>query len=244
MKDIGSISEIRHWAVFNNAEVFEEELSSQFRCNGSDGYIAWLDDVLGIRETANFNFENYNYEFKIFDTPEEMRKRIIERNQNSNKSRILAGYCWNWPKSGRSDTNAHEIKIGDFEISWNLDGSESFAISPTSINEAGCIHTTQGLEFEYVGVIIGDDLRYEDGVLITDFKKRAKTDQSIKGLKKMEKDDPERAHHLADEIIKNTYRTLMTRGMKGCYVYATDPGLQDYLKKRVQSSYDYALSKL
>ena len=244
VKDIGSISEIRHWAVFNNAEVFEEELSSQFRCNGSDGYIAWLDDVLGIRETANFNFENYNYEFKIFDTPEEMRKRIIERNQNSNKSRILAGYCWNWPKSGRSDTNAHEIKIGDFEISWNLDGGESFAISPTSINEAGCIHTTQGLEFEYVGVIIGDDLRYEDGVLITDFKKRAKTDQSIKGLKKMEKDDPERAHHLADEIIKNTYRTLMTRGMKGCYVYATDPGLQDYLKKRVQSSYDYALSKL
>ena len=244
VKDIGSISEIRHWAVFNNAEVFEEELSSQFRCNGSDGYLAWLDDVLGIRETANFNFENYNYEFKIFDTPEEMRKRIIERNQNSNKSRILAGYCWNWPKSGRSDTNAHEIKIGDFEISWNLDGGESFAISPTSINEAGCIHTTQGLEFEYVGVIIGDDLRYEDGVLITDFKKRAKTDQSIKGLKKMEKDDPERAHHLADEIIKNTYRTLMTRGMKGCYVYATDPGLQDYLKKRVQSSYDYALSKL
>lgn len=244
VKDIGSISEIRHWAVFNNAEVFEEELSSQFRCNGSDGYIAWLDDVLGIRETANFNFENYNYEFKIFDTPEEMRKRIIECNQNSNKSRILAGYCWNWPKSGRSDTNAHEIKIGDFEISWNLDGGESFAISPTSINEAGCIHTTQGLEFEYVGVIIGDDLRYEDGVLITDFKKRAKTDQSIKGLKKMEKDDPERAHHLADEIIKNTYRTLMTRGMKGCYVYATDPGLQDYLKKRVQSSYDYALSKL
>lgn len=244
VKDIGSISEIRHWAVFNNAEVFEEELSSQFRCNGSDGYIAWLDDVLGIRETANFNFENYNYEFKIFDTPEEMRKQIIERNQNSNKSRILAGYCWNWPKPGRSDTNAHEIKIGDFEISWNLDGGESFAISPTSINEAGCIHTTQGLEFEYVGVIIGDDLRYEDGVLITDFKKRAKTDQSIKGLKKMEKDDPERAHHLADEIIKNTYRTLMTRGMKGCYVYATDPGLQDYLKKRVQSSYDYALSKL
>lgn len=244
VKDIGSISEIRHWAAFNNAEVFEEELSSQFRCNGSDGYIAWLDDVLGIRETANFNFENYNYEFKVFDTPEEMRKRIIERNQNSNKSRILAGYCWNWPKSGRSDTNAHEIKIGDFEISWNLDGGESFAISPTSINEAGCIHTTQGLEFEYVGVIIGDDLRYEDGVLITDFRKRAKTDQSIKGLKKIEKDDPERAHHLADEIIKNTYRTLMTRGMKGCYVYATDPGLQDYLKKRVQSSYDYALSKL
>lgn len=244
VKDIGSIDEIKHWATFNNAEVFEDELSSQFRCNGSDGYLAWLDDVLEIRETANYNLEAPNYEFMVFDSPEEMRNRVVERNQSSNKARILAGYCWNWPKAGRSDTNTHEIKIGDFEISWNLDGGESFAISPTSINEAGCIHTTQGLEFEYVGVIIGDDLRYEDGALVTDFKKRAKTDQSIKGLKKMEGDDPERAHRLADQIIKNTYRTLMTRGMKGCYVYATDKGLRDYLKNRVKSSYDYALSEL
>ena len=89
-----------------------------------------------------------------------MKEKVVKRNEESNKSRILAGYCWNWPKAGRSDTNAHEIKIGDFEISWNLDEGEAFAISPTSINEAGCIHTTQGLEFEYVGVIIGDDLRY------------------------------------------------------------------------------------
>lgn len=242
VKDIGSVDEIKRWATFNNAEVFEDELSSQFRCNGSDGYLAWLDDVLEIRETANYNLEAPNYEFMVFDSPEEMRNRVVERNQSSNKARILAGYCWNWPKAGRSDTNTHEIKIGDFEISWNLDGGESFAISPTSINEAGCIHTTQGLEFEYVGVIIGDDLRYEDGALVTDFKKRAKTDQSIKGLKKMEGDDPERAHRLADQIIKNTYRTLMTRGMKGCYVYATDKGLRDYLKNRVKSSYDYALS--
>lgn len=244
VKDIGSVDEIKRWATFNNAEVFEDELSSQFRCNGSDGYLAWLDDVLEIRETANYNLEAPNYEFMVFDSPEEMRNRVVERNQSSNKARILAGYFWNWPKAGRSDTNTHEIKIGDFEISWNLDGGESFAISPTSINEAGCIHTTQGLEFEYVGVIIGDDLRYEDGALVTDFKKRAKTDQSIKGLKKMEGDDPERAHRLADQIIKNTYRTLMTRGMKGCYVYATDKGLRDYLKNRVKSSYDYALSEL
>lgn len=244
VKDIGSVDEIKRWATFNNAEVFEDELSSQFRCNGSDGYLAWLDDVLEIRETANYNLEAPNYEFMVFDSPEEMRNRVVERNQSSNKARILAGYCWNWPKAGRSDTNTHEIKIGDFEISWNLDGGESFAISPTSINEAGCIHTTQGLEFEYVGVIIGDDLRYEDGALVTDFKKRAKTDQSIKGLKKMEGDDPERAHRLADQIIKNTYRTLMTRGMKGCYVYANDKGLRDYLKNRVKSSYDYALSEL
>lgn len=232
VKDIGSVGEIKRWAAVNGAEVHEEELTSQFRCNGSDGYLAWLDDVLEIRETANYDIEGIDYDFEVLDSPDEMRQKVIERNQGSNKSRILAGYCWNWPRAGRADTNTHEITIGDFEISWNLDGGEAFALSPTSINEAGCIHTTQGLEFEYVGVIIGDDLRYEGDHVVTDYTKRAGTDQSIKGLKKMECEDPKHALKLADEIIKNTYRTLMTRGMKGCYVYATDPNLRSYLKKR------------
>lgn len=232
VKDIGSVGEIKRWAAVNGAEVYEEELTSQFRCNGSDGYLAWLDDVLEIRETANYDIEGIDYDFEVLDSPDEMRQKVIERNQGSNKSRILAGYCWNWPRAGRADTNTHEITIGDFEISWNLDGGEAFALSPTSINEAGCIHTTQGLEFEYVGVIIGDDLRYEGDHVVTDYTKRAGTDQSIKGLKKMEREDPKHALKLADEIIKNTYRTLMTRGMKGCYVYATDPNLCSYLKER------------
>lgn len=232
VKDIGSVGEIKRWAAVNGAEVYEEELTSQFRCNGSDGYLAWLDDVLEIRETANYDIQGIDYDFEVLDSPDEMRQKVIERNQGSNKSRILAGYCWNWPRAGRADTNTHEITIGDFEISWNLDGGEAFALSPTSINEAGCIHTTQGLEFEYVGVIIGDDLRYEGDHVVTDYTKRAGTDQSIKGLKKMEREDPKHALKLADEIIKNTYRTLMTRGMKGCYVYATDPNLRSYLKER------------
>lgn len=232
VKDIGSVGEIKRWAAVNGAEVHEEELTSQFRCNGSDGYLAWLDDVLEIRETANYDIEGIDYDFEVLDSPDEMRQKVIERNQGSNKSRILAGYCWNWPRAGRADTNTHEITIGDFEISWNLDGGEAFALSPTFINEAGCIHTTQGLEFEYVGVIIGDDLRYEGDHVVTDYTKRAGTDQSIKGLKKMEREDPKHALKLADEIIKNTYRTLMTRGMKGCYVYATDPNLRSYLKER------------
>lgn len=181
VKDIGSVGEIKRWAAVNGAEVYEEELTSQFRCNGSDGYLAWLDDVLEIRETANYDIEGIDYDFEVLDSPDEMRQKVIERNQGSNKSRILAGYCWNWPRAGRADTNTHEITIGDFEISWNLDGGEAFALSPTSINEAGCIHTTQGLEFEYVGVIIGDDLRYEGDHVVTDYTKRAGTDQSIKG---------------------------------------------------------------
>ena len=118
-------------------------------------------------------------------------------------------------------------------MSWNLKNTTTFAIDENSIDEIGCIHTSQGLDFDYVGVIIGDDMRFENGHVITDASKRASTDQSLKGIKKLEKEDPDKAHKEADEIIKNTYRTLMTRGMKGCYIYCTDPNLAEYLKKRV-----------
>ena len=231
--DIGSVEEIEKWAKMEHSEVFRMELISQFRCNGSDGYLAWVDDVLQIRDTANYDLEGIDYDIRICDSPMEMEHIILEKNSIRNRARILAGYCWNWPKETRNDVNYHDIKIGDYGISWNLDGGDAFAINPDSVHEAGCIHTSQGLEFDYVGVIIGDDMRYENGEIITDYSKRAKTDQSMKGIKGIAKNNPQEANRLADEIIKNTYRTLMTRGMKGCYVYCTDSKLSEYLKERL-----------
>ncbi len=236
MDDIGSIAEIEKWARQEGSELHYLELASQFRCNGSDGYLAWLDDVLEIRETANYDMEGIDYDIRVFDSPKEMREYVVEKNRSANRARILAGYCWNWIKEGQNDTNCHDIKIGDFEMSWNLGNGEPFAVSDTSINEVGCIHTSQGLEFDYVGVIIGDDLRYENGHVITDYSRRARTDQSMKGIKKLSKESPEEANARADEIIKNTYRTLMTRGMKGCYIYCTDKGMSQYLKSRLEKT--------
>lgn len=236
MDDIGSVDEILKWAEEEGSEVTELELVSQFRCNGSNGYLAWVDDLLEIRETANYTLEGLDYEVVLCDDPEDLRRAIIEKNKTDNRSRILAGYCWDWPKDSRKNSDFHDIKIGDFGISWNLDDGQAFAISEKSVNEAGCIHTTQGLEFDYVGVIIGDDMRYENGHVVTDFTKRARTDQSLKGIKKMFRENPERALKRADEIIKNTYRTLLTRGMKGCYIYCTDPGLREYIRSRLDAA--------
>ena len=234
LSDIGTVAEIQKWAQKEDSEIVEMELVSQFRCNGSDGYLAWLDEVLEIRETANFDLKDIDYDIRIVDSPSEVRNLIIERNRPSNRARILAGYCWPWIKAGQNDTNVHDIKIGDFEMSWNLGNTSTFAIDESSVNEIGCIHTSQGLEFDYAGVIIGDDMRYENGHIVTDFTKRASTDQSLKGIKKLYKEQPEYALKEADEIIKNTYRTLMTRGMKGCYVYCTDKNLAEYLKERLK----------
>ena len=235
MDDIGSVEEIEKWAKEEGSELYYLELESQFRCNGSDGYLAWLDDVLGIRSTANYDLEGIDYDIRVCDTPGEMQALVVEKNKLSNRARILAGYCWEWLKREQNNTNYHDIRIGDFGISWNLGNGEPFAVSDTSINEAGCIHTSQGLEFDYVGVIMGNDIRYENGHVITDFTKRAKTDQSLKGIKKLYRESPCKAESRADEIIKNTYRTLLTRGMKGCYIYCTDPGLSQYLKERLRS---------
>lgn len=236
LKDIGSVDEIKKYANELGAGIKVVELESQFRCNGSDGYLSWLDNLLEIRKTANFDDMDFDYDFRVLDDPNEVRRLIEEKNRENNKSRMVAGYCWNWISEGKNNTDIHDIVIPEynFEMSWNLGNSQTWAIDPMSVNEIGCIHTCQGLEFDYVGVIIGDDIRYEDGHIVTDYTKRAKTDQSLKGINKIAREEgQEEANKIADSIIKNTYRTLMTRGMKGCYVYCVDKNLQEYITNKI-----------
>lgn len=156
---------------------------------------------------------------------------IIEKHGLDGKARLVAGYCWEW-ETKRDPAAEADIVIGDFAMKWNLSSDRTFAISEGSIDQVGCIHTAQGLEFSYVGVIIGADLRYEQGRVITDFTKRARSDKSLHGLiGPARRKDPHALQEI-DDIIRNTYRTLMTRGMRGCYVYCVDPNLAAYLRSR------------
>jgi DUF2075 family protein len=231
LKDIGSKEEIIQWAQMAQANVVVMQLDSQFRCNGSDGYLAWLDNLLQIRTTANPTLEGITYDFRIFEDPAAMRDAIFEKNKIANKSRLVAGYCWNWVS--KNDTKKTDINLPEFgfQMPWNF-AQESYlwSIKPDSVGEVGCIHTCQGLELDYVGVIIGKDLIYREGQVLVDPSSRAKTDTSIKGYKTMLKSDPEKARNLIRGIIKNTYRTLMTRGMKGCYVWCEDAELREHLQ--------------
>lgn len=231
-KDIGSIAEITYWAEKLGSVVYKGEqyqLSSQFRCNGSDGYIAFIDDILGMGEPnqhhGNFDID---YDIRVFDNPNEMREALREKNKINNKSRMLAGYCYEWVS--KKNSYLSDIMLpGDFKATWNYNNTKTWAIDKDSFEQVGCIHTSQGLEFDYVGVIIGLDLRYEDQHVITDCSKRARTDQSLKGLKKRN-DYAE----VVDRIIRNTYKTLLTRGQKGCYIYCEDEALRAYLKLRLK----------
>lgn len=226
--DCGSIELIKHYAKLLDSEVIsgtDYQLVSQFRCNGSDGYLAFVDDMLGIKETAN-KILDLDYDVKVFSNPCEMREALRVKNAINNKARMLAGYCYDW--SSKTDLSKMDILLENgFEAQWNFANTGTFAIDPDSFEQVGCIHTSQGLEFDYVGVIIGKDLVYRDGVVKTDFTKRARTDASLKGIK------ASKNYALADRIIRNTYRTLLTRGQKGCYIYCEDKALAEYIKSRI-----------
>ncbi len=227
-RDIGTKEEILKWSNKNSANIVNLSLSSQFRCNGSDGYLAWLDNVLQIKETANVIFNLDDYDLRFFDSPNDLKNEIFEKNKINNKARLVAGYCWDWISKKNKVLNDIIIPEYNFAMRWNLAEDKVFIISEKSVNEVGWIHTCQGLELDYVGVIIGNYLIIRDGRVITNPDKRAKTDTSLNGYKKLYKKNPEEARKKADSIIKNTYRTLMTRGMKGCYVYCTDKETQEY----------------
>ena len=232
--DVGEIDAIEEAAQLAGANVQHLTLSSQFRCGGSDDYLAWLDDALGVQATADHYFSTDRFDFRIFDSVKELEETIREKNKESNKARLVAGYCWDWVSSKDSEKFDIVIPSEKFKMKWNLNSyGQTWIIDPKSVNEVGCIHTCQGLEVDYVGVIIGEDLVFTGGELITQPQHRAKTDKSLKGYKKALKESPIEAELKADEIIRNTYRTLMTRGMKGCYVYFTDAETARYFKRLV-----------
>ncbi|MBT4435941.1 MAG: DUF2075 domain-containing protein, partial [Gemmatimonadales bacterium] len=142
LQDIGTEAEILRWAKVEGAEVETMELVSQFRCNGSDGYLAWVDHALEIRDTAHVDLStlDYDYDFRVFDSPNEVRDLIEARHGEDHTARMVAGYCWDW--SSKKDSAAWDVEIPehDFRMRWNLTQHGSgWLAHPESISEIGCI---------------------------------------------------------------------------------------------------------
>ena len=155
-----------------------------------------------------------------------MREALREKNQVNNKSRMIAGYCYEWVSQSNPEGDDYDIELEDgFRAKWNFSNT-LFAINPDSFEQVGCIHTTQGLEFDYCGIIIGQDLRYENDKVITDPSKEAVSDKSS-GIRTCKNTV------LADRLIRNTYKTLLSRGQKGCFIYCEDKALLEYISKMV-----------
>lgn len=235
--EIGSAQYIREHAEAIGCDIWEIELKAQFRCKGSDGFVNWIDNTLGIRPTANILWNNNrdNFDFKIFKSPIELENAIREKVEEGFTARVTAGFCWPWAKKPNEDGSlVNDIVIGNYVRPWNarhdatrlqknIPKAHLWAHNPNGINQVGCIYTAQGFEFDYVGVIIGKDLIYDldNGKWIGN--KEASYDSEVK----KSKDN-------FVELIKNTYRVLLSRGMKGCYVYFEDRETEWFFRSRME----------
>ena len=234
-KEIGSVSYFKEYAEKYNCKIFEYELDIQFRCNGSDGFVNWVDNTLGIQKTANILWnKNEGFDFQIFDTPQELEGAIKEKVKEGYSGRMTAGFCWKWSTPKDDGTLVNDVVIAGYERPWNaksdagylasgIPKSHFWATDPNGINQVGCIYTAQGFEFDYAGVIFGKDLVY-------DFEH-----QMWRGDKKCNEDSVvKRSGDQFTELVKNTYRVLLSRGLKGCYVYFTDKDTEHFFKSRME----------
>jgi len=233
-EDIGTVSELKKVAAKYTRNIEEIELTAQFRCSGAEGYINWLDDVLHIQQTANYDgWNQQEFNFMICETPQDVHLNIKRKNNAGCKARMLAGYAWTWTseQDGNKNAQVEDVSIAEhnFSMPWNSRSMRtSWAIDDNGVNQVGCIHTSQGLEFDYVGVIVGKDLIFNlDSCEYSADWQNYKDVAGKKGLR----NNPEEL----SSLVRNIYKILMSRGMKGCYVYFCDKNVERYFQQRLDS---------
>ena len=230
--DIGSVSEIRKAAEEEGSEVVEMELKAQFRCSGAEGFVNWVTHTLQIEDTANYEgWDQEEYEFRIFEDPNDLYETIRRKNdETNNNARMVAGFAWDWSEDVNAAVDDVTIPEKNFRMPWNARNQRAlFAVKEDSVNQVGCIHTVQGLEFDYVGVIIGNDMKYDPDThsILVEFDEY-KDKSGKKGLKKQQ--------DRLTQYVKQIYKVLMSRGRYGCYVYCRDENLKKYLESRLTGS--------
>lgn len=243
--EIGSSSHIREHAGAVNAQVSEFDLEVQFRCAGSDGFVNWIDNTLSIRRTANVLWEGSDgFDFRIVSSPAALETAMRERAAAGQTARVAAGFCWPWSVPREDGTLVDDVIIGDYRRPWDakpgdwklapgIPSAALWATDPNGINQVGCVYNIQGFELDYIGVIWGPDLRYDfdTGDWIGD--KKASADRVVKQSKGKFVD-----------LVKNTYRVLLSRGLKGCYVHFMDKDTERYVRSRMERPPEMARGQL
>lgn len=238
--EIGSTALMMECAQKYNATFSPVELKSQFRCNGSRGYLKWVESALGYRKKKYVLTKADDYDFRIFDSPTELYKVIsAKERQKPNSARIVAGYCWPWSDPNPDGTLVNDVVIGDFAMPWEArDGKKlakgiprwyEWAYKTEAIKQVGCIYTAQGFEFDYIGVIVGDDIQYDPAT------------NTVTGNPDASK-DPTLMRNKSDFLryARNIYRVLMTRGIQGCYVYFVNKTLENYFRSLIDMEQEQA----
>ncbi|WP_186762876.1 DUF2075 domain-containing protein [Lentzea tibetensis] len=224
--EVGSVAEISRIAGELGCEVEVINLRGQFRCGGSDAFDRWVDCLLGIVEEPPVTWSSLDsggrFEVHVGNDPRDMEKWLGSHRGDTGTARMSAGFCWDWPYDHRSETP--DIVIGDWKRWWNLrkpaaDGPEStyWATDPRGARQVGCVYTAQGFEYDWAGVIFGSDLVWRTDKWVA---------QSAESRDYKAKEDS----RLFPELVRNAYRVLLTRGMRGVTMFSVDPETQSHLR--------------
>lgn len=227
--EIGSTAMIKDAARrfgVSDEDIAEFELKTQFRCSGSDAYLQWLDKILDIRESDIAKYDP-KMEFRIFDNPSAMMSEIRKRNKEKpNSARITAGFCWPWSAPNQDGSLVSDVKIGDFEMPWEKkDEFWKWATDDSGMEQVGTVYTSQGMEFDYIAVIFGNDLIFDHN------EKQWKAAPQNSFDTQVKRNNPSLVKHL-----KNVYRVLMSRAHKGVYVYFMDKDTEKYFRENLEVS--------
>lgn len=233
--EIGSAAYIRENAERLDCDVFEYDLQIQFRCQGSDKFVKWVEQTLSIKKTTQALWSSNNdFQFKIASSPQEMYDCVRKHNEEEpNSARMVAGFCWPWSNSNPDGSLVNDVVIDNFSMPWegkdgerlakNIPPASLWPYDPNGVNQIGSIYTIQGFEFDYVGVIFGKDLIYSFESNQWEAHPENSHDRSAKQAKEKFID-----------MIKNAYRILLSRSMKGCYVYFVDKETEKFVKSRLE----------
>ncbi|MGH7728438.1 MAG: DNA/RNA helicase domain-containing protein [Vulcanimicrobiaceae bacterium] len=230
--EIGSSHLIREAAVASSARYEEIDLRAQFRCAGSETYVEWLDQLFDIRKTGRFMLpQDESFEFDVLTSAEELERRIEAAIGAGYSARMTAGFCWEWSNPDPSGHLKDDIVIGAFRRPWNakpdaarltggIPPAPLWASSPLGAGQVGCIYTAQGFEFDYVGVIVGLDLVRRTGSW-----KPQPTESRDPAIRR-------KPVETFGACVKNAYRVLLTRGLRGCFVTFLDPETREFVMQR------------
>ena len=204
------------------------DLKSQMRVMGGNGYIQFIRNLLHVNTDQLSRYQDENYDVLLFETMQDLHREIISKEKQYGLCRIVAGFSWPWisnKKSNAGSADVTDIEIDGLQFRWNSK-TEDWVHSENAVHEVGCIHTTQGYDLNYAAIIFGHEIDYdhEKGEITIDPDKYHDTN----GKKSI--DDPAQLK----EYIVNIYQTLMTRGIRGTYVYACNPRLRDYFREYLE----------
>ena len=236
--EIGSSKYIKECAEHFHFDLWEYELQAQFRCLGSASFMDWVDNTLALRKTPNtiWQARQEEFDFRILDTPHDVEDLLKERIQQGFTARMTAGFCWPWAKKLDPDGSLHkDVQLNGYARAWNappamrglpksIPSASLWAYDPNGFEQVGCIYTAQGFEFDYAGVIFGRDLVYDMARQTWVGDKTHSCDGQVKKAQQEE----------FLKLVKNTYRVLLSRGMRGCYVYFEDEDTKNFVRSRIE----------